>query len=79
MNDDIVILLRNKKEKGKIKDFYKFKNDLKELYLFDYILCSYQIKTDKFIYIDLPTNIFFNRTSYRNQTPIYLSYANNQS
>ena len=25
MNDDIVILLRNKKEKGKIKDFYKFK------------------------------------------------------
>lgn len=58
INDDIVILLRNKKEKGKIKDFYKFKNDLKELYLFDYILCIYQIKTDKFIYIDLPTNIF---------------------
>lgn len=53
MNDDIVILLRNKKEQGKIKDFYKFKNDLKELYLFDYILCNYQIKTDKFIYIDL--------------------------
>ena len=58
MNDDAVILLRNKKAKGKIKDFYEFENDLKELFLFDYILCIYQIKTDKIIYIDLPTNIF---------------------
>ena len=58
INDDIVILLRNKKEKGKIKDFYEFENNLKELFLFDYVLCIYQIKTDKFTYIDLPTNIF---------------------
>ncbi len=58
MNDDVVILLRNKKAKGKIKDFYEFESDLKELFLFDYILCIYQIKTDKIIYIDLPINIF---------------------
>lgn len=58
MNDDVVILLRNKKSKGKIKDFYEFESDLKELFLFDYILCIYQIKTDKIIYINLPTNIF---------------------
>ena len=58
MNDDIVILLRNKKSKGKIKDFYELVNDLKELFLFDYVLCIYQIKTDKIIYINLPTNIF---------------------
>ena len=44
INYDIVILLRNKKEKGKIKDFYEFESDLKELFLFDYILCIYQIK-----------------------------------
>lgn len=61
MNDDVVILLKNKKAKGKIKDFYEFESDLKELFLFDYILCIYQIKTDKIIYIDLPTNIFLIR------------------
>ena len=56
MNDDVVILLKNKKAKGKIKDFYEFESDLKELFLFDYFLCIYQIKTDIIIYKEFLIN-----------------------